>query len=99
MDTPRLCSLVFLTDDQRDVLSRIATSEKAPHRTRTRARILLLADRSRPPCATDAVIAMNTGVSTVTVGKTRKRFAVKGLEAALGHVIFSYAHSDTDRFE
>ncbi len=80
---------VSLTDDQRTSLRGLTGSGSSPARVQTRARILLLADRSQGHRRTDADIAAALLVSKPTIGKTRRRFALAeaqgkdGLEAAL----------------
>lgn len=81
--------LVSLADDQRAFLCHLISSGSSPARVQTRARILLLADRSQGHKRTEAEIAGAVLVSKPTVGKTRRRFALAqadgrdGLEAAL----------------
>ncbi len=65
---------VSLTDDQRAALRTLTCSGCGPARTQTRARILLLADRSQGDKRTDAQIAAALLVSLPTIGKTRRRF-------------------------
>lgn len=79
---------VFLTDDQRTFLRDLTGSGSSPARVQTRARILLLADRSQGHRRTDADIAAALLVSKPTTGKTRRRYALAaagedGLAAAL----------------
>lgn len=78
-----------LTDDQRAFLHNLTSSGNHPARVQTRARILLLADRSQGQKRTDSDIAGALMVSKPTIGKTRRRFVLAqadgqdGLEAAL----------------
>ena len=80
---------VSLTDDQRAILHRLISSGTSPARAQTRARILLLTDRSQGQRRTDADVAEAVLASKPTIGKTRRRFALAqadgqdGLEAAL----------------
>ena len=79
---------VSLTDDQRTFLRDLTGSGSSPARVQTRARILLLADRSQGHRRTDADIAAALLVSKPTIGKTRRRYALAaagedGLAAAL----------------
>ena len=74
---------LFLTDEQRDHLQTLTHSGSAPARTQTRARVLLLTDRSQGTRRTDAQVAEAALCSPGTVGNVRRRFATGGLEAAL----------------
>ncbi len=67
---------VSLTDDQRAALRALIGTGRSPARAQTRARILLLADRSQGEKRTDAEIASALLVSLPTIGKTRRRFAL-----------------------
>jgi len=82
MRRQRVSSLVFLTDRERMELLRIAEAS-ADVKVRTRARVLLLADRTTPPCATDGEVAAQAGLSVSTVAVIRKRFATEGTKSAL----------------
>lgn len=80
---------VFLTEEQREALRSLITAGSSPARVQTRARILLLTDRSQGQKRTDDQIAQALLVSQPTIGKTRRRFVFaqtqgqEGLEAAL----------------
>jgi len=80
---------VSLTDHQRTSLRTLTCAGSSAVRAQTRARILLLADRSQGQKRTDADITDALGVSLPTIGKTRRRFALAhaqgqdGLRAAL----------------
>ena len=74
---------VSLTTEQREQLHRLIHAGHAPARTQTRARILLLADRSQGARRTDAQVAGAALCSPSTVGNTRRRFVRNGLSAAL----------------
>lgn len=82
--------IVSLTLEQREHLQSLIHAGDAPARTQTRARILLLADRSqtaaqqaRQPKRTDVQVAEAVLCSPATVGNVRRRFVHQGLEAAL----------------
>ena len=72
-----------LTVEQRTELETGIKSGNAPARVQTRARILLLADRSQGQFRTDQAIAQTLLCSTATVANVRKRFLKEGLQAAL----------------
>ena len=74
---------VHLTTEQREHLERMIRSGSAAARVQTRARILLLADRTQPDRRTDPEIAAALLCSVNTVGNIRRRFVRDGLEAAL----------------
>ena len=74
---------VDLTTEQRDVLEQLIHSGNAPARTQTRARILLLADRSQGPQRADQEIAVALLCHKGTVRNVRHRFQRDGLQAAL----------------
>jgi transposase len=74
---------LHLTSQQRKQLDKLIRSGTAPARTLTKARILLLTDRSREAHRTDEQIASALGVSMRTIVRVRKRCAQDGLEAAL----------------
>jgi transposase len=52
-------------------------------RTQTKARILLLTDRSQGQHRSDAALADALGVSKPTIIRTRRRFVLEGMDAAL----------------
>jgi transposase-like protein len=64
--------VIVLTDPERRVLSRRASSTRTPHRDRVRARIVLAAGEG----TANAVIARRVGVGVDTVRKWRRRFVV-----------------------
>lgn len=72
-----------LTDEQRGHLHRLIRAGHAPARTQTRARILLLTDRSQEERRPDAQVAQAVLCSPGTVSNVRRRFAREGPEAAL----------------
>lgn len=74
---------IELTDEQRQQLARLTRTGDAPARVQTRARILLLSDRSAGAAKTEAQVAEALLCSHNTVGNVRRRFAQGGLAAAL----------------
>ena len=74
---------IRLSSDERQHLENLIRRGNAPARAQTRARILLLADRSQEQPNTDEQVAHALLCSIGTVGNVRRRFAVQGLEAAL----------------
>lgn len=75
---------VTLSDDQRQRAEVIARSYKHSERERKRAKILLLADTTRPEgTAKDAIIEQTVGVCNATVEAVRRRFAQRGFDAAV----------------
>lgn len=74
---------VMLTDDQRAHLDHLTRSGTTQARVHTKARILLLTDRSQGLQRTDAEIASVLTVSRPTIIRTRARFGASGLDAAL----------------
>src|SRR5436190_22606580 len=74
---------VHLTDEQRNELEKLIRSGSSSARVQSRARILLLCDRSQGRTRTDDDIAQAALTSKATIVKTRKRFVAEGLEAAL----------------
>jgi transposase len=74
---------LYLTPEQRSELETSIKSGNAPARVQTRARILLLADRSQGQFRTDKEIAHALLCSTATVANVRHRFLQEGLAAAL----------------
>lgn len=76
-------TVIHLTPQQRQHLENLIHAGSAPARTQTKARILLLTDRSQNQRRTDAEIAQALLCSKGTIGSTRKRCVQDGLEAAL----------------
>ena len=82
---------VSLTDEQREHLHQLTRSGNAPARIQTRARILLLADRSpnngrngrQGEQNTHLQITQALSVSGQTISTICRRFALDGMEAAL----------------
>jgi transposase len=74
---------LYLTPEQRQELESGIKSGNAPARVQTRARILLLADRSTGEWRTDGQIAEALLCSSATVANVRHRFLKEGLQAAL----------------
>ena len=74
---------ITLTPEQRSHLENLIRSGSAPARTQTKARVLLMTDRSIGERRKDAEIAKSLMINVATVGRTRKRFLTEGMEAAL----------------
>src|SRR5919206_2170494 len=74
---------IALTDDQRTTLNTLIRAGRAPARTHTRARILLLLDRNQAAPLQDEAIAQALRCHRTTVGTGRRRFVTVGLPAAL----------------
>jgi transposase len=74
---------ISLTPEQRLHLENLIRSGSALARTLTKARILLMTDRSQGKHLKDAEIAASLLVNAATVGRTRRRFVSEGMEAAL----------------
>jgi hypothetical protein len=74
---------VHLSDAQRQHLESLIKKGNAPARVQTRARILLLSDRSQGEKRTQQQVAEAALCCTPTVGQVCRRFALEGLEAAL----------------
>lgn len=70
---------VTLTSDERQQLQALVNGGKAAARKIKRAQILLAADAK----STDEAIALNIGVGTSTVYRTKQQFVEEGLERAL----------------
>ena len=74
---------VYLTDEQRSHFENLIRSGSAPARRQTKARILLMTDRSSGLVRKDAEIAESVMVNVATVGRTRRTFIASGMNAAL----------------
>ena len=74
---------IALTTEQRDHLEDLIHKGHESARTHTRARILLLSDRSQSQQRTDAEVAAALLCSKGTVANVRHRFLSEGLQAAL----------------
>ena len=74
---------LYLTDEQRWHLENLIRSGSGLARTQTKARILLMTDRSSGKVRKDAEIAESVMVNVATVGRTRRKFINEGMEAAL----------------
>ncbi len=74
---------VLLTEEQRSELEQLLHSGTLSARTNTRARILLLSDRSQGQKRTDQDVAEATLCTKRTVGNVRRRFLAGGLPRAL----------------
>ena len=76
--------IVRLSTDERQQLTSIISSGRAPARTQTHARILLKADcATDEPGWTDEAIADACAVSRPTIERVRRAFVTKGLDGAL----------------
>jgi transposase len=74
---------IKLTEAQRAELGQLIHAGNAPARRQTRARILLLSDRSQGQKRMDREVADAVLCSTSTVRNIRRRFVAGGLPAAL----------------
>lgn len=74
---------IYLTTEQRNELERLIRTGHSPARTQTRARILLLSDRSDGQKRTAREVAAALLCSPSTVAHVRHRFNQEGLQAAL----------------
>lgn len=74
---------VTLTAEQRYHLESLIKKGNARARVQTRARILLLADRSQETCPTQKQIAQALLCSPPTVTRVCRRFVLEGLDDAL----------------
>jgi len=74
---------LYLTTEQRTELENLIKSGNAPARVQTRARILLLSDRSQGEFRKDAEIAQVLRCTAGTVLTIRHRCLQEGLQAAL----------------
>jgi transposase len=75
--------IIHLNDEQRQELEKLLHSGHAAARTQTRARILLLLDRSQGQKRRDSEVAEAVMCSQRTVVGIRRRFVEAGLSAAL----------------
>jgi transposase len=74
---------IELNLDERTELERLIHTGNPPARKQTRARILLLSDRSEGQKRTDQEVAEAVLCSTTTVGNIRRRYVEGGLPKAL----------------
>ncbi len=74
---------VYLTPEQRAHLESLIRSGTSLARIQTKARILLLTDRNQAQPRSDAELADALQVSRPTIIRTRRRFGLEGLDAAL----------------
>lgn len=74
---------VKLSEKERAHLQGLLRRSAAPARVQTRARVLLLSDRSQGKRRTDEEVAAAVLTSVSTAKRTRWRFLQEGLEAAL----------------
>jgi putative transposase len=77
------CNAVYLTQEERNELDGLVSRGRAPARTQTRARVLLLTDYSLDRHHKDSQIIDTLCVSQRTISRIRKAFVTKGLEGAL----------------
>lgn len=75
--------VVRLTEEERDALDSLLTTQSPPAAVRRRATILLLTDADGPDALTDGEIAEQLGITIQTVAKVRRLFRQNGLEKAL----------------
>jgi putative transposase len=76
-------NIIFLTTEERGLLESLIRSGNAPARTQTKARILLMTDRSQGQRMKDDEIAHALMISRATVIRVRDRCAHEGLQSAL----------------
>jgi hypothetical protein len=74
---------LYLTVEQRSHLENLIHSGSGLARTQTKARILLMTDRASGLVRKDAEIAESLMVNVATVGRARRVFVSKGMDAAL----------------
>jgi transposase len=74
---------VVLTSAERSELEQLVRSGACLARVQTKARILLLTDRSLGPNHKDAEIIASLGTSICTIVRTRQAFCEAGLDGAL----------------
>lgn len=74
---------VFLSEEERTTLESLLRRGSARARVQTRARILLLADRSQGVRRTREQVAEQALCCTLTVGQVCRRYVTGGLEVAL----------------
>ena len=76
-------TFLTLTPEQRQELESVVHTGQTLARKQTRARVLLLLDRSQGTLRTDDAIAEILGCHRNTVGNLRRRFLTEGLQATL----------------
>ena len=76
-------TFLTLTPEQRQQLESVVRTGQHTARKQTRARVLLLLDRSQDKIRTDEEIAELLGCHSNTVGNLRRRFLADGLDATL----------------
>lgn len=74
---------IYLEEEERILLMRLIHSGESPARVQTRARILLLADRSRGDKRTLKRVAESAICSVSTVRNIKRNYLTGGVEAAL----------------
>jgi transposase len=76
---------VTLTDEEREILTKMAKNGKTPAKRFLNARALLLCDASEDaPCWQVSDVAEALGVTSRTIEHLKKRFVEDGLEVAIG---------------
>lgn len=75
---------ILLTSKQRDCLEKIIYMRDYTGSVVTKARILLMTDRSQGSMTRDAEIITLLGTSICTIVRTRRQFCENGLDAILG---------------
>jgi transposase len=75
---------VVLTIEQRTKLEKLICSSDSRNHVVTKARILLMADRSQGQNVRDIEIIKALGKSICTIARARRLFCEKGLDAAIG---------------
>jgi transposase len=74
---------VYLSEEQRQELEEIIHKGESSARKQTRARILLLSDRSQGQKRSQAEVAEALLCNATTVGNIRRRFSREGMASAL----------------
>lgn len=74
---------LYLTPAEQSILENLVRSGNAPARTQTKARLLLLTDRSTGMARDDTEVAKVLMVSSAHVGRTRRAFINDGMDIAL----------------
>ena len=76
-------NIVSLSTDERKLLEGLIRSGNAPARTQTKARILLMTDRSQGKHKKDTEIAETLMLSLATIIRVRNRYVKEGMQSAL----------------
>lgn len=74
---------LHLTPGEISQLEKLVRSGNAPARTQTKARLLLLTDRSTGMARNDAEVAKVLSISSAHVGRIRRTFIKDGMDIAL----------------